>query len=66
VIIGGGLVGCEVGIFLASRGKKVTVVEMQEKYAPEDNIIHRSSLQEAIREFGDRYTISHLAYYNTS
>ena len=57
VVIGGGLVGCEVGIFLAARGKKVTVVEMQKEYAPEDNVIHRSSMQEAIRELGDQYSI---------
>lgn len=29
VIIGGGKVGCETGIFLTNRGKKVTLIEMQ-------------------------------------
>jgi len=28
LIIGGGLVGCEVGLFLAEKGKEVTIVEM--------------------------------------
>jgi 2,4-dienoyl-CoA reductase-like NADH-dependent reductase (Old Yellow Enzyme family)/NADPH-dependent 2,4-dienoyl-CoA reductase/sulfur reductase-like enzyme len=57
VVIGGGLVGCEVGIFLAVQGKKVTVVELQDDYAIDANIIHRSSMQEAIRELGDQYAI---------
>lgn len=29
IIIGGGLVGCETGLWLADQGKKVTIVEMQ-------------------------------------
>ena len=31
VIIGGGLVGCETGLWLAQQGKQVTVVEMQKQ-----------------------------------
>jgi pyruvate/2-oxoglutarate dehydrogenase complex dihydrolipoamide dehydrogenase (E3) component len=31
VIIGGGLVGCEAALFLAERGKKVTIIEMLNK-----------------------------------
>jgi pyruvate/2-oxoglutarate dehydrogenase complex dihydrolipoamide dehydrogenase (E3) component len=57
VVIGGGLVGCEVGIFLAAKGKKVTVVEMLEEYASDANIFHKSSMQETIRTLGDRYAI---------
>jgi 2-enoate reductase len=41
VIIGAGLVGCEIGIWFAQRGKKITLVEMQAgilpKGAPEPN-----------------------------
>jgi len=33
VVIGGGLVGCEVAEFLAEKGKKVTIVEMQDSIA---------------------------------
>jgi NADPH-dependent 2,4-dienoyl-CoA reductase/sulfur reductase-like enzyme len=57
VIVGGGLVGCEVGIFLASRGKNVTILEMGPEFAPDANIIHRDSMNEAIREVGDRLRI---------
>lgn len=57
VVIGGGLVGCEVGLFLAAQGKNVTVVEMQEDYASDANVFHLSSMQEALREFGDQYNI---------
>lgn len=31
VVIGGGLVGCELAIWLADKGKKVTIIEMQDK-----------------------------------
>lgn len=48
VVIGGGLVGCEVAIFLGSRGKKVTVVEMQDTLAPDANRIHKDSMMEEL------------------
>nr|WP_300001708.1 NAD(P)/FAD-dependent oxidoreductase [Tissierella sp.] len=35
VIIGAGLVGCETGIVLANKGRKVTIVEMADKALPE-------------------------------
>lgn len=44
VIIGGGLVGVELGIALGKEGKQVTVVEMQNKYAPDCNLQHRNAL----------------------
>lgn len=34
-IIGAGLVGCETGIVLAGKGKKVTLIEMMDKVLPE-------------------------------
>lgn len=34
-IIGAGLVGCETGIVLANKGKKVTIIEMMDKVLPE-------------------------------
>jgi NADPH-dependent 2,4-dienoyl-CoA reductase/sulfur reductase-like enzyme len=57
VIVGGGLVGCEVGIFLAGRGKNVTVIEMTGNYAPDANIIHRDSMTEAIEAVKDKLNI---------
>ncbi len=42
VVIGGGMTGCEVAEYLALKGNKVTVVEMQKKLAPEvspDNLV---------------------------
>lgn len=35
VIIGAGLVGCETGIMLAKKGKKVKIIEMMDKILPE-------------------------------
>ena len=50
VVIGGGLVGCEVAVFLGARGKKVSLVEMQDTLAPEANRIHKDSMMEALTD----------------
>lgn len=44
VIIGGGLVGCEVGAHLANTGHEVEVVEMGSELAPEDNPFHHCGM----------------------
>ncbi len=44
VIIGGGLVGCEVGLHLANHGRKVTVVEMLPMMANETFGYYRNAL----------------------
>ncbi|MGI5902474.1 MAG: FAD-dependent oxidoreductase [Desulfitobacteriia bacterium] len=47
VVVGGGLVGCEVAIFMSTTlGKKVTLIEMLDQLAPDANIIHRDSMME--------------------
>jgi 2,4-dienoyl-CoA reductase-like NADH-dependent reductase (Old Yellow Enzyme family)/thioredoxin reductase len=38
IVIGGGLIGCETALFLAERGKKVTLVEMEEKLIPDGDV----------------------------
>lgn len=47
VVIGGGLVGCETGLFLAELGKAVTIVEMQDQIAPEANWMHKEGMMQA-------------------
>ena len=44
VVIGGGLVGCEEGLALAMEGKDVTVLEMQEKLAPDAPVLHLKAM----------------------
>jgi 2,4-dienoyl-CoA reductase-like NADH-dependent reductase (Old Yellow Enzyme family)/NADPH-dependent 2,4-dienoyl-CoA reductase/sulfur reductase-like enzyme len=44
VVVGGGLVGCEVGLHLAQQGKDVTIVEMLDEVAQDANIMHRRGL----------------------
>lgn len=51
VIIGGGLIGCETAISLGMQGKKVTVVEMRERLAPEANDFHRMALEQQLRQY---------------
>jgi pyruvate/2-oxoglutarate dehydrogenase complex dihydrolipoamide dehydrogenase (E3) component len=43
-IVGGGLVGCEVGLHLARHGKKVTIIEMQSAIASETFGYYRNAL----------------------
>ena len=50
VVVIGGLVGCEVSIFLGGRGKKVPLVEMQDTLAPEANRIHKDSMMEVLTD----------------
>lgn len=35
IMVGGGLAGCETGIYLSDKGHNVTIVEMQKRLAPE-------------------------------
>jgi len=44
VIVGGGLVGCETGLYLASAGHQVTIVEMQKMMAIETFGYYRNAL----------------------
>ena len=41
IMIGGGLVGCEVGLHLSRNGAKVTLIEMRDKIAPDSYLMHR-------------------------
>ena len=43
-VIGGGLVGCESGLYLAQKGHAVTIIELREKVAPDANPRHRPAL----------------------
>ena len=44
ILVGGGLVGCEVGLFLAHLGKKVSVIEMNKMMAFETFGYYRNAL----------------------
>lgn len=50
VVIGGGLVGIEESIHLATLGKKVTVLEMTNGYAVDASMLYRASIDSALRE----------------
>lgn len=47
VVLGGGLVGCETGLFLAERGHDVTIIEMQDEIAPEANWMHKEGMMQS-------------------
>ncbi|MBP2650367.1 MAG: NADH-flavin oxidoreductase, Old yellow enzyme family [Firmicutes bacterium] len=44
IMVGGGLVGCEVGLHLAEHGRNVTIIEMGDKVAPDCYPMHRLAL----------------------
>lgn len=46
-VLGGGLVGCETGLFLAEHGHEVTIIEMQPEIAPEANWMHKEGMRQA-------------------
>ena len=46
-VLGGGLVGCETGLYLAEHGHQVTIIEMQSEIAPEANWMHKEGMMQA-------------------
>ena len=50
VVIGGGLVGAEVAIYLADHGHDVTVIEMRDTIAKDANIHHGTAVREQIED----------------
>ena len=51
VVLGGGLVGCETGLFLATvAGKTVTIIEMSDKVAAEEMYLTRDALLDRLNE----------------
>jgi 2,4-dienoyl-CoA reductase-like NADH-dependent reductase (Old Yellow Enzyme family) len=54
VIIGGGLVGVELGIYLADLGRKVTVIEMMEHLNDGGNLCHGLALNQEIKKYAIR------------
>lgn len=54
VMIGGGLMGCEVALHLAESGKHVTILELKNQLAPDSNIVHKAALYEMIEKMNDR------------
>ena len=50
VVVGGGLIGCEVAVFLAGKSKRVALVEMMESLAPDVNPWVRGQLLEMLAQ----------------
>ena len=50
-VIGGGLVGCETGLYMAQQAKDVTIIEMLDDVAVEANIMHRRALMLELEKY---------------
>jgi 2-enoate reductase len=51
VVVGGGLVGCEVAVYLQKKGKSVTIIEMMKRLVPEEiNVNSRMGLMDMVTE----------------
>jgi NADPH-dependent 2,4-dienoyl-CoA reductase/sulfur reductase-like enzyme len=50
-VLGGGLVGCESGLYLAQKGREVTIIEMRDTVAPDANPRHRPALLAQLAEY---------------
>jgi 2-enoate reductase len=51
VVVGGGLVGCEVAVYLQKKGKKVTIIEMMKRLVPEEiDLNTRMGLMNIVKE----------------
>ena len=50
-VLGGGMVGCESGLYLAQKGHDVTIVEMRDAVAPDANPRHRPALMQQLAEY---------------
>lgn len=56
VMIGGGLVGCELGLHLAETGHEVSIVEMRPELAPDAYRLHRVMLLDQLEKKTTTYT----------
>ena len=50
VLIGGGLIGCEVALHMAEFGKDVTILELTDQLARDANMFHRPTMLELMKE----------------
>ena len=61
VILGGGLVGIELGIYLSGLGRKVTIIEMMETLSDGGNPVHGLALINEINKCGIQASTSTMA-----
>lgn len=53
VLIGGGLIGCEVALHMAESGKDVTILELTDQLARDANMFHKPTLYEQMAQKKD-------------
>lgn len=63
VLIGGGLIGCEVALHLAAQGKDVTILEVTDTLARDANMFHRPTMMEHMED--EKEKIHHVLNAST-
>jgi pyruvate/2-oxoglutarate dehydrogenase complex dihydrolipoamide dehydrogenase (E3) component len=58
VVLGGGLVGQELAVYLAGMGRDVTIVEMQPALNSGGNVLHQMALDVEIQRLGIKTSLS--------
>lgn len=56
-LIGGGLVGCEIALFLLDQGKDVTIIQRSDVIARDGNMFHRPTLLRELEAKGERCSL---------
>ena len=51
IVLGGGLVGCEMAVCLAQEGKKIHIVEMRSDLCPDANVRYRPLLMAELAKY---------------
>lgn len=59
LVAGGGLVGCEVAMFLAQQGKQVTIIDLLDGIAPGTAIYNKWVIQATLHEMGIKVVPHH-------
>jgi 2,4-dienoyl-CoA reductase-like NADH-dependent reductase (Old Yellow Enzyme family)/thioredoxin reductase len=57
VVVGGGSIGCEIGLEFAERGNDVTVIELTDALAAKGNMLYRIGLHQHMAKYDNLHTM---------
>lgn len=57
VILGGGSIGCEIGLELAEQGKNVSILELTDTLAANANSLYREALRQKFLQYENLHSL---------